>query len=127
MREEWDQLSAGMAAVWPAGKMTPEVQATWWVLLEDLEGGHVAMALNDLAKTSEFMPTVAEIRMAAAAHEARTAPKQLADWQRHDGERITFAEWRRRGYPGLEDHGITRERVEEMIREGLLPGIPTDA
>jgi len=127
MREEWDQLSSTMAAMWPSGKMNVETVNTWYVLLEDLEGGHVALALNDLGKTSEFMPTVSEIRMAAAAHEARLAPKQLADWQRHDGERITFAEWRRRGYPGLEDHGITRERVEEMIREGLLPGIPTDA
>lgn len=121
MREEWDQLSSAMTAMWPSGKMNVETVNTWFVLLEDLEGGHVALALRDLGKTSEFMPTVAEIRREAARHEAALAPRQLPDWQVDDGERITFAEWRRRGYPGLEQHGITAARVEEMIREGRLP------
>jgi hypothetical protein len=119
MREEWDQLASAAAAMWPNSKLSsPEVVSTWWVLLEDLEGGHVAMALADLAKTSEFLPSVAEIRQQAAVHEARTAPQQLPAWRTNGDGAITFATWRARGYPGLPDT-ITRERCEEIARTWL--------
>lgn len=126
-RDEWFKLSEAVAATWPAGKMNHDTAELWYELLDDLEGGHVALALSALGKTREFMPSASEIRAEVARQEATLAPKQIPEWRADDAGRITFAEWRRRGYPGLEQHGITAERVEEMIREGLLPGVPTDA
>lgn len=115
--EEWANLAGSMASVWPSGKLDAEQVATWYGLLSDLEAGHVVSALMELGRTSKFQPSVAELRMETARQEVNGRPIALPSPEDPSNPFITLIEWRRQGYPGVEEYGVTPERAAKITGE----------
>lgn len=109
-------MAATMAAAWPSGKLDANAFEVWLTALADLEGGHVALALTELAKTSKFQPSIAEIRAETARQEVASRPVALPAPEDPANPFITFLEWRAMGYPGVEEYGLTAADADRITR-----------
>lgn len=107
--DEWDAIVRVVHERWLS---IDETETTsWFVALEDLDGGLVAQALIGISERGET-PTASSIRRVVngiVREQAEAAPHPSTS------PYMSFAEWLRRGAPTYRDEEPDRERVVEEI------------
>lgn len=79
-KKQVSQLVAVIMAAWPANKVSEATTSIYETMLSDLDDGVATQAVARLMATAKFLPTIAEIRAAAALVQTGHARAGLEAW-----------------------------------------------
>ena len=82
---EWARIAAYLAAVWPGQPLASETAQLWYQELAGYPAELVAEAARELARSSRYLPTLAELLTAVRARRERVQALAPRSWQQPAG------------------------------------------